>query len=255
MFSKLTDEVMFMRNKTLILSIALNGYQWMYKKELESHVLYAQKHGYEHQAVTRPYISALGVECCWLKLTLMRAALLSGYDTVFFLDADAMVNPQCPPLINILQKNKYIYMAKGYSNRFNSGVLIARNNGQTIEWLTRVINARLNKVQKENDVGWGENGHVIELSKGIPYVAELDQKWNNTFDYQLNDYIRHHNCGPMRAGFINNLFHKIVFCLSARIIAFVNRFKLRSEQKQVENVLSYETKKILSLYPKLACHS
>jgi len=242
-----------MKNKTLILSIALNGYQWMYKKELESHVIYAQKHGYIHQAVTRPFISALGVECCWLKLTLMRTALLSGYDTVLFLDADAMVNPCCPPLIKVFQKDKYIYMAKGYSNRFNSGVLIARSNVQTIEWLTHVINARLNSVQKENDVGWGENGHVIELSKGVNFIAELDQKWNNTFDYQLNDYIRHYNCGPMRADFIHNFFHKIVFFLSARIITFVNRFPLRSNRKQVENVLSYETNKILSIYPKLAC--
>jgi len=45
-----------MRNKTLVLSIALNGYQWMYRNELASHYQYAQRHGYEHQAVTRPYI-------------------------------------------------------------------------------------------------------------------------------------------------------------------------------------------------------
>ncbi len=241
-----------MENKTLILSIALNGYQWIYNKELKSHKQYAQKYGYAHQAVTRPYISALGVECCWLKLTLMRTALLSGYDTVLFLDADAMVSPRCPPLIKAFQKNKYIYMAKGYSNRFNSGVLIARNNVRTIEWLTRVINARLNKVQKENDVGWGENGHVIELSKAISFIVELDQKWNNTFDYQLNDYIRHHNCGPMRTSFIKIFFHKVVFFLSARILAFINRYPLNSGQKQVENVLLHETNKILSIYPKLA---
>jgi hypothetical protein len=242
-----------MKNKTLVLSIALNGYQWMYRNEIETHKQYSIKHGYTHQAVTRPLVSALGVECCWLKLTLMRTALLSGYDTVLFIDADAIVNSNCPELATVLQSEKYIYMAKGYSNRFNSGVLIARNNEQTITWLTRVIDARFNKVEKENDVGWGENGHVIELSKGVSFIAELEQKWNNTFNYQLNDYIRHHNCGPMRTGFINNFFHKVVFFLSARILAFVNRYPLRSDQKHEENVLLCETNKILSIYPKLAC--
>jgi hypothetical protein len=240
-----------MKTKTLILSIALNGYQWMYKKELGSHFKYAQRHGYEYQAVTRPYISELGVECCWLKLTLMRAALLSGYDNVLFLDADTMVNSNCPRLTDAFQTGKYIYMAKGYSNRFNSGVLIARNNEQTITWLTRIINARFNPIDKENEVGWGENGHVIELSKGVTFIAELDQKWNNTYNYQLNDYIRHHNCGPMRTGFCHNFFHKVVFFLSAKLLAYVDRNHLTPEHQHVESVLTLETNMILSIYPKL----
>ncbi|NQZ24144.1 MAG: hypothetical protein HRT53_19120 [Colwellia sp.] len=240
-----------MKNKTLILSIALNGYQWMYSKELASHYQYAQRHGYEHQAVTRPYISELGVECCWLKLTLMRAALLSGYDNVLFLDADTMVNPNCPRLTHVFESGKYIYMAKGYSKRFNSGVLIARNSEQTITWLTRIINARFNPVEKENDVGWGENGHVIELSKGVNFIAELDQRWNNTFNYQLNDYIRHHNCGPMRTGFTHNFFHKIVFFLSARLLAYLDGKHLVPEHKKIESVLTLETNMIISIYPKL----
>lgn len=241
-----------MEHKTLILSIALNGYQWMYQCELKSHQQYAKKHGYVYQAVTRPLVSTLGVECCWLKLTLMRNALLSGYDTVLFLDADAMVNSSCPALTKVFEERKYIYMAKGYSNRFNSGVLIARDNAKTIAWLTSVIDARFNKVQKENDVGWGENGHVIEFSKGVPFIVELDQKWNNTFNINLKDYIRHRNCGPMRTGYFNNLFHKVIFFLSARMLTFVNHYPLFTAQKHDERVLFSETNKILSIYPKLA---
>jgi len=241
-----------MKNKTLILSIALNGYQWMYRKELQSHLQYAKKYDYVHQAVTRPYVSALGVECCWLKLTLMRTALLSGYDTVLFLDADAMVNSDCPAVTDVFKTGKYIYMAKGYSERFNSGVLIARNNTQTIEWLTNVINARFNKVEKENDVGWGENGHVIELSKGVPFIVELDKKWNNTADYQLKDYIRHRNCGPLRTGFFNKFFHKVVFYLSANLLALVNRYQHRSDYQQNECILLRETKIVIAIYPKIS---
>jgi len=241
-----------MKNKTLILSIALNGYQWMYRKELQSHLQYANKYGYVHQAVTRPYVSALGVECCWLKLTLMRTALLSGYDSVLFLDADTMVNFRCPAVTDVFQTEKYIYMAKGYSERFNSGVLIARNNTQTIEWLTNVINARFSKVEKENDVGWGENGHVIELSKGVPFIVELDKKWNNTANYQLKDYIRHRNCGPLRTGFFNNFFHKIVFYLSANVLALIDRYQRLSDYQQSECILLRETNKVISIYPKIS---
>ncbi|MBA6350090.1 hypothetical protein [Colwellia sp. BRX8-9] len=242
-----------MSNKTLVLSIALNGYQLMYNKELATHKNYAIKQGYYYQAVTRPYISKLGVECCWLKLTLIRTALLSGYDTVLFLDADTVVNDNCPALKTIVEDKKYIYMAKGYSNRFNSGVLIALNNKRTITWLTSIIDSRLARIQKINKVGWGENGHVIELSKGVDFIKELEQKWNNTFDYDLSDYIRHSNCGPMRTSIINNLFHKIVFSLSARILAFVHRKQLTSVKACNEDDLSRETNIILSLYPKLVC--
>jgi lipopolysaccharide biosynthesis glycosyltransferase len=224
-----------MKQKILILSIALNGYQWMYQKELKSQQYYARKYGYVYQAVTRPFISLLGVECCWLKLTLIRTALLSGYDNVLFLDADTMVHPNCPELNKVFQNGKYVYMAKGYSNRFNSGVLIARNHLKTIDWLTCVIDARFNKVRKENYVGWGENGHVIEFSKGVSFIVELDKKWNNTFDNHLKDYIRHRNCGPMRTNYFNILFHKVVFFLSARILTFLNHNQLLDDTKQAKN--------------------
>ena len=240
-----------MKDKTLVLSIALNGYQWMYHRELKSHKEFANKHGYTHEAVTKPVVTALGVECCWLKLTLMRTALLSGYDTVLFIDADAMVKPNTPELAKIYQPGKFIYMAKGHSNRFNSGVFIARKNTKTIAWLTKVIDARFNEVKIENNVGWGENGHVIEFSKGVPFIAELEQKWNNTFDYQLNDYIRHSNCGPMRTHYFTNLFHKVIFYLSDKVIRIIKRRQTSINPRNVDNLLIVETNKIISRYSKL----
>ncbi|MFQ3288857.1 MAG: hypothetical protein ACI93V_001077, partial [Alteromonadaceae bacterium] len=71
-----------MSNKTLIFSIALNGYQLLYRHCINSHRAYAKKYGYEYLVISRPYFTALGVECCWLKLTLMLEALKAGSDTV-----------------------------------------------------------------------------------------------------------------------------------------------------------------------------
>jgi hypothetical protein len=236
-----------MENKTLVFSIALNGYQWMYHKQLKSHRQYAKKHQYVHQAITRPFLTTLGVECCWLKLTLMREALLCGYDTVLFLDADTQVNDNCPDLNQITQGNKYIYMAKGYSNRFNSGVVLVKNNIKTMHWLNQIIDARHHTVKKENDVGWGENGHIIEMSKGLSCVAELDQRWNNTHDYHLDDYIRHHNCGPMRTRFIYKIFHRAIFFFSARFQALLNCSNRLNNKPDTDSLIK-ETAIILSIY-------
>jgi hypothetical protein len=239
----------FMNEKTLVLSIALNGYQWMYKTEINSHKKYAENNGYAYQAVTKPYITRLGVECCWLKLTLIKKALLSGYRTVLFLDADTFVKPNCPNLSKVIKVDKYIYMAKGYSGRFNSGVLLVRNNIKTLSWLDSVINARDKCVEKENDVGWGENGHIIEYSKEVTFIGELSNKWNNTFDHGLNDYIRHSNCGPMRTNYMTNLFHKVVFYFSARMMSITIKVQRIFQITPKKNLLFTETRKILSIYP------
>ena len=42
------------------------------------------------------FATTIGVECCWLKLTLMIEALDNGYDAVLFVDADAYIQPQAP---------------------------------------------------------------------------------------------------------------------------------------------------------------
>lgn len=238
-----------MANKTLIFSIALNGYQWMYQKELTSHHHYAKKFSYDYQAVTRPYFSSLGVECCWLKLTLMRTALLAGYECVVFIDADAMVQPDCPAVETLFMTNKYLYMAKGYSNRFNSGVMIARQHKHVIDWLTDVIDSRMLNVLDENSVGWGENGHIIELSHNCSFICEIDQKWNNTYDFLMIDFIRHQNYGPLRTGLLDNFIHRIIFCLSYRILMLINKCHFFENHDAFINNLDDETYKIIALYP------
>ncbi|WP_440873958.1 hypothetical protein [Thalassotalea sp. PLHSN55] len=235
-----------MNNSTLVFSIALNGYQWLYRKQLNSHKRFAQKYGYQYICVSRPFVSTLGVECCWLKLTLMREAFRAGYNNVMFLDADAFVQKSCPAISEVFSHNKYLYMAKGYSKRFNSGVIIAQNHPKTSQWLSTIINSRFNNIKAENSVGWGENGHIIEHSKNCDFISELNHKWNNTFDEQLNDFIRHQNYGPLRTSALDNFIHKVIFSLSARALSVIKVF--RSHDKHTD-LLDQETKKILTIYP------
>jgi hypothetical protein len=150
-----------MKNNVLVFSIALNGYQWLYKDCIASHKRYAERNGYAYQVVTRPYATSIGVECCWLKLTLMIEALDSGYDAVLFVDADAYIQTHTPKLSSVLLPNKYVYLAKSYTGRYNSGVILLKNHNKVRRWLNSIIIARNQPISAKNDVGWGENGHRV----------------------------------------------------------------------------------------------
>lgn len=250
----LLREILMMNKDTLVFSIALNGYQWRYQRHLKSHLAFAQRFGYHYQVVTRPFFSKLGIECCWLKLTLMHTALLAGYKYVVFLDADAFVQPRCPEITTIIDENKYLYMAKGYSKRFNSGVMIVKNSAKVRQWLMHVINRRTVKVHAENDVGWGENSHIIEHSHDCDLVKELPQQWNNTFDIHLDDFIRHQNFGPLRTGVLDNLLHKIIFSVANRTMRFYDNINALTKTAPITDLLMSETKKVITIYP-CFCHT
>lgn len=208
-------------HKTLVFSIAINGYQWLYKDCINSHKRYATQQGYHYQVVTRPYITAIGVECCWLKLTLMLEALKAGYEHVLFVDADAYINLDSPRLDTVITPAHCLYLAKSYSQRYNSGVILVKNTATIRAWLNRVIANRHIAVDLENDVGWGENGHIIQYSKNCHFVTTLDRRWNNTYDPQLHDYIRHFSFGPLRNSFYLNLSHKLL----ARFTRCISKFQ------------------------------
>jgi hypothetical protein len=199
-----------MQNKTLIFSIALNGYQWLYRDCISSQRAYAKHYGYEYRVICRPYFTSMGVECCWLKLTVMLEALKAGYNTVLFVDADAYIKTSAHQLESLLRPNKYLYLAKSYSGRFNSGVILVKNHYKIQQWLVDVISARHLSVLPEHDVGWGENGHIIEYTQNCQFVCTLDRRWNNTYDIHLSDYIRHFSFGPLRQNFFLNLSHKLL---------------------------------------------
>lgn len=192
----------------LVFSIALNGYQWLYRDFLTSHQQFASRHGYDYQAVTRPYFTVLGVECCWLKLTLIQQALRNGYRAVMFIDADAYVHSRAPNLESMLNCNASVFMAKGYTGRYNSGVLVVKNNLDARNWINTILRHRHTPVCPNDSVGWGENGHVIKFSRHAEFVLEIDKKWNNTDQPAMEDYITHCNFGPLRQSFLINLIHK-----------------------------------------------
>jgi hypothetical protein len=202
----------------------MNGYYWEYKKNLQSHAAYAVRHGYRYVVIDRPQISLLGMECVWLKVALMREALKAGYDWVMFVDADAEIQTSAPAIESLQEEGKSIYLAKGYSGRVNSGVLIASQAKASLEFFERVLSGHGSELPPEDDVGWGENGHIIHFAKNNPSVKTISTRWNNNRDPYLRDFIRHYSAGPLRSsyrpGFVNHLFflaHRYFVALARRL--------------------------------------
>lgn len=230
--------------KVLVFSIAMNGYQLIYKDYLKTHKNYAEAHGYQYIKVEKPSLSHIGSNCCWLKLTLLLEALEAGYDKVFFIDSDAEIHKKTPSL-NHFNDSKYcIYMAKGYSGRYNSGVIIIKNDPRSIKWLKKIISSYQKPIPDEDSVGWGENGHIIFHSKNVDFIKTLDTSWNNTFDPNLNDYIRHYNHGPFRKKIILVIIHKLISRSSNYIIKIKNILRSKNE-----NDLYSLSKKVCNIYP------
>lgn len=236
--------------KTLVFSIALNGYQWIYRNYLKSHREYARNQGYCYQAITRPIATSLGVECCWLKLTVMLSALEAGYERVMFVDADAYIHEITPTLDTADFNQCSILMAKGYSGRFNSGVIILRNSFRAKQWLRNVIASRYSAIESANAVGWGENGHIIELSNDVSLVGELNIKWNNTYNKELQGYITHFSHGPMR----QNKWLRVIHRLLSRATTGIRRVQScysKTETDQDNSALMDLTQRVIACYPSL----
>jgi hypothetical protein len=237
-----------MNSDLLIFSIALNGYQWLYKDCIASHQGYAKKHGYCYQVVSRPFITKLGAECCWLKLTLTLAAFNAGYQKVLFVDADAYINEVAPAIETTIQPEKYVYLAKSYTARYNSGVMFMLNHEVTISWLKTVLSSRMTTVSVQDSVGWGENGHIIKYSKNRTFIEVIDRRWNNTYDPDLDDYIRHFSFGPLRQNVLLSLCHKVISRMTTAITKskyIAIKYKLHTQK---EDPLATLTNAVIKQY-------
>lgn len=238
------------KSDLLVFTVALNGYQWLYKNCIASHQRYADKHNYCYQAVKRPFFTMLGSECCWLKLSLALQAFDAGYNKVMFVDADAYINDDAPNIETTIRPDKHVYLAKSYSGRFNSGVIFMLSNEETIAWLNKILSARMKVVSMEDSVGWGENGHIIKHSKDCDFVETIDRRWNNTYDQNLDDYIRHFCFGPLRQDFILGLCHKIISRSTRLVVKLKSIANKYIAFSNTEDELKVLTDLIVDKYPK-----
>lgn len=173
-----------------------------FQRELRSQRAYARRHGY----VLRP--EPLAAEepgrAKWRKVASMRNAL-ARFDAVLLLDADCWVAPEAPDICSQIRTGKCLYMARGPSGRFNSGVILALRSAVSREFFGEALAVRKKALRPEHQVSpEGENGHIIMLAQRPKYrehIAILPRRWNNnTYPYR-GGYIKHYS-GRRRKPFL-----------------------------------------------------
>lgn len=246
-----------MSKHVLLLSLATGGYHWQYKKNIESHRRYALKNDFKYSVVDHPRLVPVGLEVVWLKLYLIREALKSGYEWVVFVDADAYIQPHASSIVEESVAGKYIYMAKGWSGRYNSGVMMYKNHPSSLDFLNCVIGSMGMDLPEEDEVGWGENGHVIHFAKNNSSVFELDTRWNNNYLPNLNDNIRHFSAGPLRPLYKPGLLNMLFFRAYHYIEAIYRRFPtcLLASSAQKKGFFEQLTLETIARYPSITLNS
>lgn len=234
------------KQQPVLFSVALNGYHWVYRDCIESHRAYAARMGYEYHCISRPHVSRLGNECCWLKISILLRLLRNGTKSVVVLDADTMISNRAPSFDNVLNATEHLSMARGVSGEHNSGVMVIKNTDQTRDFFKRLLLRQGVKLGPDDPVGWGENGHIIDMLKTIPLATDLPLTWNNTFNPSLHDYIRHYSNGPMRTSATKRLFHRLLSSTTSKLNRLIGLFSL--DQQRVSNWLAQESSAIFKRY-------
>jgi hypothetical protein len=192
-------EIVSNPQKTLLFTVATNGYDEIFKDCLDSHQAYADRQGYKYVAFTKsPPGGISGCNSSWVKVAIILRALEKGYENVFFIDGDALIRDYTPPIDTLFRDDKFVYMSVESSGRFNAGVIIVVNDRQSIKFFQQLLlradipNAMLPK----SDRNLFENGHVINLGKNSPIVETINPKWNyNSNTILLNpddkEYVSH----------------------------------------------------------------
>ncbi|MGH1540591.1 MAG: hypothetical protein ACRBHB_09225 [Arenicella sp.] len=234
------------QQQPVLFSVALNGYHWVYRDCIESHRVYAKRMGYEYHCISRPHVSKLGNECCWLKISILLRLLRNDTSSVVVLDADAMISERAPSFDKVLAATEHLSMARGVSGEYNSGVMVIKNTDQTRHFFKQLLLRQGIKLGPDDPVGWGENGHIIDMLKTMPLASELPLTWNNTFNPSLQDYIRHYSNGPMRTSAIKRLFHRLLSSTTSKLTKLIGLFSL--DQHLGRNWLAQESNTIFKRY-------
>ena len=227
--------------KVMVFSVAVNFYEKIFHRNIVSHRHYAARNDYDYYCFNSEQILDVSV-AAWLKIVLIKEWLALDYDLVMFVDADCHINDSAPKVLEILKPDKSIYLAKGFSGRVNSGVMILLNTLDSKQFIATLLE---NCEKNVEGADWGENGHVIYYSVNSPCLEVIDRRWNNNTYLKLDDFIRHY-CGgtPFRESYeftpVERYYYGLARCMfnaKKRYTRIIKALKLdgaRSLKAQLE---------------------
>ena len=194
----------------LIYTVAVNGYQHDWSDCIATQRAYASRIGAQYVSVEKPAKVESAALGAWLKIPILLSALESGWDHVAYIDADCEVSKDAPDFRTLFAPaGKSVLMANGRSGRLNSGVIMARSDEGSRDFLDAVLRSINEVIPAEDRANLKyENGNVIAVAKQRDDVGLLAPEWNNSTDLDARDFIRHYT-GPMREIRKKSLVRKI----------------------------------------------
>ncbi|MCK7616250.1 hypothetical protein [Roseibium sediminicola] len=213
-----------MKSKTLVFSLGQYEYDKAFASAVNTHKKYSERFGYSYCCVSEDGNSLLGRENIWIKTLLFYGALLKN-DYVLYVDTDVEFKEICPPVTEAVSRDCPIGVVEGHSGRVNAGVIFAAQTPYSLKFFAQWVASLGKPLEPRHDVGWGENGHLIRLVE-VFGIEPLETRWNNTFDPDLDDYLRHYT-GPLRSEYEFNSEEKV---------AWNNILKTHSASKAQDNI-------------------
>jgi hypothetical protein len=174
-----------MNDKVCVCSIALNEYK--NSEAIQSHRDYCKRHKYNYalmEQTTRPSFNFN--EISWSRFHMI-LNLFENFDWVVWVSADAVINEIAPEI----PKNSHLQLVKDSSGSFNFGFGIYKNSDIGKIFIKDIIANKKYIYDYEN--------YEYRLDKIFNYVdhnygiLELPKAWNNTFNLETKDYIRHYS--------------------------------------------------------------
>lgn len=218
----------------LIYTIAQNGYGTAFLQCIASQRQYARSLGAEFVVVDRPRRVHDTALSAWLKVPLMLQALESGYDWVGYIDADCEVRAGAPDFREALVPvSGDVFMAHGRSGRINSGVMFAKNSNESLEFFSRVLGSITTVIPAEDRASLKyENGNVIHIERLHGGVTVMDRVWNNTYEPELVDHVRHYTGALrplLRRPFLREVQYQVLRRVSSRQL---RKFQSQPERRE-----------------------
>lgn len=153
---------------------------------------YAELHGYDFVLELRHLDKSRPIP--WSKIKIIER-LLTDYDWVCWMDADAIVMNTAIRLEEIIDPNYHVMICQDLAiNAVNSGVLLVRNCPASYEFLKRIYNY----TQFINHPWWEQQGIITDIKSHSTGVKVLPQRTMNAFHHSLCGQ----NCKYERGDFI-----------------------------------------------------
>lgn len=143
---------------------------------------YCNKYGF-HNKIIQGAAHDLQWPPSWVKIPLLRQALIEGYDIAMWIDADAIILNDTIDVRDLIDDNIF-YVSKDV-NGINAGVMIWKNCQDAQDFLSKI-----DSMHEYYSHKWWEQGAIMKLWDnnflGIQSKTKfIDQKIFNAYDYSL----------------------------------------------------------------------